>query len=241
MNSIFFSYLFILVILFSGNNKIANAPVRFTGNKIETLEEKANIAYNTLDLNNYNIPQYQSFTEGFEGFFILKEKGKFKKEILTIIDFSLPSSAKRLWVIDLVSNKILFNTYVSHGSGSGENYAHRFSNTASSNKSSLGFYETAEVYNGKHGLSLKLDGLEKGLNSNARSRGIVFHGADYAGSWILNSQHYLGRSQGCPALPLIWCNQIINSIKNKSCLFIYHPSRSNSVTNKSLLMSQSAI
>jgi hypothetical protein len=216
---------------------MAQTPKLFAENKLESLTERANIAYNSLDLNNYNLPEYQSFAEGFEGFFILKDKGKFKKDILTIIDFSLPSSAKRMWVIDLISNKILFNTYVSHGSGSGENYAHLFSNTASSNKSSLGFYETAEIYNGKHGQSLKLDGLEKGVNSNARNRGIVIHGADYAGAWILNSQHYLGRSQGCPALPLIWCNQVINSIKNKSCLFIYHPSRSNYITNKSLLMS----
>ena len=92
-------------------------------------------------------------------------------------------------------------------------------------QSSLGFYTTGETYNGKHGLSLKLDGQERGINSNARARAVVMHGANYANPSILKSQGYLGRSQGCPAVPYAVHKEFINTIKDKSCLFIYHPSR----------------
>lgn len=228
----------LLSILFGYPKKemIGNAPKLIASTITESFEEKASFLYNNLDANNFEMPQFQCFTEGVEGFFNLRETGKISKDILTIIDFSLPSTAKRLWVIDLNSNTILFNSLVAHGSGSGGNFANRFSNSANSNKSSLGFYSTAEIYNGKHGLSLKLDGLEKGINSNARNRGIVIHGADYANKSILNSQGYLGRSQGCPALPIALSKKIIGTIKNKSCLFIYHPLHSHSKSKKSILM-----
>jgi hypothetical protein len=211
---------------------------KLLANNIElTIDEKVNSIYNSLDDNGYSLPKFESFTEGLKGFFELKEEGKLKKDILTIIDFSLPSSFKRLWVIDLENNIVLYNSLVAHGSGSGDLFAYSFSNAANSSKSSLGFYSTAEVYNGKHGLSLKLDGLEKGINSNARNRGIVIHGADYASASILNSQHYLGRSQGCPALPIGLSRQIITTIKDKSCLFIYHPSRGYYKSKNTVLMS----
>ena len=188
-------------------------------------ERNINILFSALNLKNFNAPKIASYTQAINGFFALKAKGLIKKDILTIIDFSMPSSAKRLWVIDMENNTVLYNSVVSHGMNSGGDYATSFSNAQNSNKSSLGFYATAETYNGKNGFSMKLDGLEAGVNSNARARAVVMHGAYYANPDILNSQSYLGRSQGCPALPEALNKKVINTIKGKSCLFIYHPSR----------------
>lgn len=196
------------------------------------LAAKIEIVYNSLDAKNYALPQINCFKKAMEGFFVLKQKGLIQKDILTVIDFSMSSTKKRLWVIDLSNNTILYNTVVSHGMNSGGEFASDFSNAPSSNKSSLGFYATGETYNGKHGLSLKLDGLEIGINSNARSRAVVVHGASYANPSILKSQGYLGRSQGCPAIPEALKNEIIKTIKDKSCLFIYHPSRSYEIASK---------
>ena len=121
---------------------------------------------------------------------------------------------------------------MAHGRNTGEEYAQTFSNAAESFKSSLGFYATGEVYNGKHGLSLKLDGQERGINHNARARAVVMHGASYSNPSVLRSQGYLGRSQGCPAIPEALKKQIINTVKGKSCLFIFHPSRSYEIASK---------
>jgi hypothetical protein len=115
---------------------------------------------------------------------------------------------------------------------SGGEYATRFSNAPDSNKSSLGFFTTGETYTGKHGLSLKLDGQERGINDNARQRAVVMHGAKYANPSILKSQGFLGRSQGCPAIPEGLKNKIIETIKGKSCLFIYHPSSNYEIASK---------
>jgi hypothetical protein len=209
---------------------IAKAESNNVTNKIEAIS-------NAIYENNYALPQMECLTKGLEGYYALKQKGVIQKDILTVIDFSLSSTKKRLWVIDLATHKVIYHTFVSHGMNSGTEFANSFSNSQSSNKSSLGFYATAETYNGKHGLSLKLDGLEKGVNSNARTRGVVIHGADYANPTILNSQNYLGRSQGCPAIPESLKKDIINTIKGKSCLFIYHPTRAYNITSK--LISQS--
>ena len=182
-------------------------------------------AYSHLNANNFALPNIKSFTEALTGFYKMKEKGLVQKDILTIIDFSLSSNVKRLWVIDLATNTILTNSLVAHGRNTGEEFATSFSNQDSSYKSSLGFYSTAEVYNGKHGQSLKLDGLEKGINDHARQRGIVIHAANYVSESFINKNKRLGRSQGCPALPEDLSAEIIQIIKNKSLLFIYHPSR----------------
>lgn len=181
--------------------------------------------YNNLNSNQFDLPNLESFKEALKGYYSLKEKGLVQKNILTLVDFSLSSNTKRLWVIDLESNTILFHSLVAHGRNTGEEYANSFSNTNSSNKSSLGFYLTGEVYNGKHGMSLKLDGLEKGVNDNARQRGVVMHSADYVSNNFIKQNKRLGRSQGCPAIPEELLKGIIGTIKNKSCFFIYHPSR----------------
>lgn len=181
--------------------------------------------YRSLHSNQFSLPDFKSFTEAFKGFEALKEKGAVGKDILTLVDFSLSSNAKRLWIINMNTYEVIMNTYVAHGKNTGEEFAESFSNVDSSNKSSLGFYITGETYNGKHGLSLKLDGQEKGVNDNARRRGIVMHAADYVSETFIKANKRLGRSQGCPAVPVELSAEIIDLIKDKSCLFIYHPSR----------------
>jgi hypothetical protein len=145
------------------------------------------------------------------------------KKIITIIDFSKPSTQERFFVIDLENKKILYKSLVAHGKNSGEKVADSFSNDTKSLKSCLGFFLTAETYNGKHGYSLKLDGLEPGINDNARQRTIVIHGADYVSAGYAKQYGRIGRSWGCPALPVNSSKKIIDQISNGSCLFIYGP------------------
>lgn len=140
---------------------------------------------------------------------------------LTIIDFSIPSTDDRLWVIDMEKLEVRHQSLVAHGRNSGENLAENFSNQHSSYMSSLGFYLTGETYQGNHGYSLRLDGLEKGINDQARSRAIVIHGADYVNKQFIANTGRLGRSLGCPALPMGTHEDIINLIKDKSPIFIY--------------------
>ncbi|KGO88796.1 murein L,D-transpeptidase catalytic domain family protein [Flavobacterium suncheonense] len=202
-----------------------NDPKLLAANAKASLELKVKNLYSSLNVNAFQMPKMEAFSKALEGYFQLKEQGIIQKDILTIIDFSLSSTKKRLWVIDMATNTVLLQSVVSHGRNSGEEFAMSFSNEANSYKSSLGFYATGETYNGKHGLSLKLDGLEYGINNNARNRAVVMHGADYADESIIKQQGRLGRSQGCPAVPYALHKEIIEMIKDKSCLFIYHPSR----------------
>lgn len=141
--------------------------------------------------------------------------------LLTLIDFSLPSTEKRMYVLDLEKKEVLFVSYVSHGRNSGENYATSFSNRNGSYQSSLGFYRTSGTYLGGNGYSLLLDGLEEGINDQARFRAIVIHGVDYCSEAAIRSSGRLGRSFGCPALPRELATPIINTIKGGSLLFIY--------------------
>lgn len=162
-----------------------------------------------------------AFDDAVKGYLKLKASGKVTGNILSIADFSQPSTQKRLYIIDVAQSKLLFNTLVAHGRNSGGLMAASFSNKNSSNQSSLGFYATGETYTGKHGLSLRLDGLEPAFNCNARERAVVIHAADYVSSSFAKSLGYIGRSFGCPAIPNEFCLPIINTIKNKNCLFIY--------------------
>ncbi|MCW2120254.1 murein L,D-transpeptidase catalytic domain family protein [Flavobacterium sp. 7A] len=192
----------------------------------QTTEERV---YENLHSNDFALPDFKIFNQALKGFYLLKEKGLIKRNILTLIDFSLSSNKERLWVIDLDTNTIMFNSLVAHGRNSGDEYAADFSNRPESFKSSLGFYATAEIYTGKHGMSLRLDGLEKGLNDNARERAVVIHGADYVSNSFIKNNKRLGRSLGCPAIPVELTNKIIQTIKDKSCLFIYHSSNSDEI------------
>ncbi|WP_317163548.1 murein L,D-transpeptidase catalytic domain family protein [Flavobacterium rakeshii] len=222
-----------------------NSPVTITTNTKTVSETKAaplvaeattvataSGVYSQLDANSLSLPDYESFERAFEGYVLLKEQGKIKKDLLTLVDFSKSSNTKRLWIIDMSTKTVLYNTLVAHGRNSGNEFATAFSNAANSNKSSLGFYATGEVYIGKHGTSLRLDGLEKGINSNARSRAVVIHGADYVSEGFIKQHKRLGRSLGCPALPNRISKEVIDLIKGKSCLFIYHPSKNYVSTSK---------
>lgn len=162
------------------------------------------------------------FEKALTGFYNLKNRNLLAtaKSVLTIADFDQNSTRKRLWIIDLDRDSLLLNTWVAHGNRSGDDLATRFSDANDSNESSLGFYVTGEVYNGKHGRSLRLDGMDEGYNANARKRSIVVHGAAYVSQSTINQLGRLGRSQGCPAVAPELADQVINSIAGKTVIFI---------------------
>ncbi len=161
------------------------------------------------------------FEKALTGFYNLKHSGRTSnKEILSIADFDQLSTKKRLYIIDLNKKELLLNTWVAHGQNSGDNEATNFSNINNSLSSSLGFYVTGEVYRGIHGKSLKLDGVDEGFNSNARSRSIVVHGASYVSNGTIKALGRLGRSQGCPAVAPELADKVIKTIEDKTVLFI---------------------
>ncbi len=208
---------------------LLNMPV---ANEMFTAEEMApvtspviNSVYDSLKLASAGLSK-QVFEYAMRGFDYLKQKGKIgNPNIITIADFSKSSCKKRLFVIDLKNYRVLFNTYVAHGMNSGQEYAKYFSNIPESNKSSLGFYQTSTTYQGKNGYSMHLTGLERGINDNAYNRDIVMHGAPYVSENLIQAQGFLGRSQGCPAVPQKQHKQIIDRIKNGTCLFIFGEDR----------------
>jgi hypothetical protein len=159
--------------------------------------------------------------EGLERF-----QGSVREDRLIIIDFSLPSTQERFFLINPQTGELLYKKLVAHGQGTGELYAEHFSNKSNSHQSSLGYFKTAETYHGKHGLSVRLDGLQKGLNDAARERAVVIHAADYVSHAFIESQGRLGRSWGCPALPADDYTSIVNEVANGTLMFIYHPSLS---------------
>ena len=181
--------------------------------------------HDSIDWDNHK-PDYQVFYSALRGYNSIQDSlHVFNRPLLTIIDFSKPSTDKRLWVIDLKSKKVLFNTFVAHGRNSGNIIPTKFSNNCESFESSLGFYKTGVTYIGKHGLSLKLHGLEEGINDQAERRSIVMHGADYVSEKFIANSGRLGRSQGCPAVSMQIYKDLIKVIKDHTCLFIYHPDK----------------
>lgn len=174
------------------------------------------------ELNDHDI-SYQIFLAAYVEWSELKQIGEISTDTLSLIDFSKPSNKKRFYLIDLHNKKVIYEDYVAHGRNSGSVYAKKFSNKPNSYMSSLGFYKTAETYYGKHGLSMRLDGINKGVNDNARRRNIVIHPAEYVNHNYIQKHGRLGRSFGCPALPKENYDQIIKSIKPGTLLFIYHP------------------
>ena len=231
--------------LLSANNKgvnktkqqVTNYPVSLTNvlspaHTDNNLVNTSNALYDSMQLNLMGLSK-QTFDYAIKGFTHLVQAGKLANEhIISIVDFSMPSSKKRLFVINLSQIKVIFNTYVAHGVNSGAAMANEFSNKPESNKSSLGFYETLHTYLGGHGYSLRLEGLEKGINDNANRRDIVIHAADYVNEDLIRSQGYIGRSWGCPALPQKLYKPIINTIKDGTCLFIYSPNKAYLSTSK---------
>lgn len=161
---------------------------------------------------------YKAFEQALSGYFSVNKQ---KDDILTIIDFSKPSTEERFFVMDMKHKKLLYSSHVSHGRNSGENFATSFSNESGSFKSSLGFFLTDGTYIGKNGYSLVLNGLEKGINDKARQRAVVIHGAPYSNPSVIRYAGRLGRSLGCPALPSNISKPIIDTIKGGSLLYIY--------------------
>lgn len=191
----------------------------------------ARLSVNTVDIYNaWNLessglsrPAFESAITGFNK--LADRRMITNDKVLTIIDYSKPSTQKRLYVLDMESGEVVFNTLVAHGRNSGLEYATDFSNEESSYKTSIGFYITMNTYYGDNGYSMKLKGCEKGFNDNAYNRAIVFHGADYVSNDFIRSNGYLGRSFGCPAVSVAENKKIIDRIKNGTCLFLYYPSR----------------
>ncbi len=144
-------------------------------------------------------------------------------ERLTVIDYSRPSTEPRLWVLDVGHRRLLHRELVAHGRGSGELHALRFSNEPGSHQSSLGLFVTADAYEGKHGRSLRLRGLEPGINDRAFERAVVMHGADYVSVPFVAQHGRLGRSHGCPAVPLTAVSAVIDTVQGGTPVFAYHP------------------
>jgi len=181
--------------------------------------------YQSLDFSQVEQIRYEVFENAMKGYLNLLNAGKLNpsRQILSIADFSVSSTQVRLWVIDLKTKKIRFNGLVAHGQGSGEDFATQFSNKEGSHASSIGFYVTGETYQGQHGNSLKLMGLDAGYNDAALERGIVIHAASYVSKAFIQAEGRLGRSWGCPALAPEQAQSVINMIKDGTCLFIYYP------------------
>ena len=214
MRTTIFSIAFIL--LSALTFPIGNASPKKSLSMSERLVNETELIYEQMNLK--GLIDFNAFEAAYVGY---KKLNNNKNNLLTIIDFNLPSTEKRMYVLDLSKKEVLYVTPVAHGRTSGGNYATSFSNKNGSYQSSLGFYRTAETYNGGNGYSLRLDGLEKGINDLARPRAVVIHGADYCNENFIKSTGRLGRSFGCPALPQELNKPIINTIKDGSLIFIY--------------------
>lgn len=173
---------------------------------------------------------YEIFHRAFDG---ISELSAPRKDVLTIIDYSKPACDKRFYVIDLVNRKLLYYTLVAHGKNSGELNCTRFSNKPKSLQSCPGFFLTAESYTGRQGYSLRLDGMEPGINDMARARAIVIHGAEYVAQHYVDDFGYIGHSFGCPAIPLNVNKKVIDLIKGGSCLYI-HTNNKNYTSNTTI-------
>lgn len=178
--------------------------------------------YAQLGLSGFGLGE-EVFRLALRGHDRLRAEGRLvNPDVLTIADLSQSSCSKRLYVIDLLKRVVLFNTYVAHGRNTGEEFARSFSNVAGSLKSSLGFFITGKTITSGVGFALMLEGVERGYNDNAEKREIIMHGAAYATESFIRRTGRLGRSFGCPSLPPELIKPVANTIRNGSCLFIYH-------------------
>lgn len=204
--------LFILSSTQAFNNKTTN-PIEGWKNTVVALSGKFNISIDALK---NAMTVYQQ----------LKLAGKLNnQQFLTIADFSKPSSEKRLFIINMEKMELVFQSLVAHGRNSGKLMAEKFSNKMESYQSSMGFFLTGNIYKGKHGISLQLDGIEAGINDKAKERAIVIHGADYVNEQLIKKQGYIGRSLGCPAVPQNQVKDIIQTIKGSSLFYIHTPDK----------------
>ena len=222
------SFLFIFLLIF--NNSLYAGPGD-PDEKNEQKKEKRSInlkehfndhirdLFNTCDL--LNKISYSVFEKAVIGYYNMKNEGKLKGNLLSILDFRQASNEERYYLIDMGNKALIMRSLVAHGKNSGKKYPVSFSNIPQSNKTSMGFYVTAETYKGENGLSLKLDGVDFPFNTNVRMRNIVIHGSDYVSPQEIEENGFIGQSEGCPALPLNNYKEIIDMIKGGNCLFIY--------------------
>ena len=178
------------------------------------------IKTNFKNLNHQNL-SFDAYKLAVNGYTLYRSIGKISCDTIAIIDYDIPSTKKRLFILDIINNKIIYSSLVAHGRNSGGNVATVFSNVNGSHKSSIGFFKTKETYIGKHGISLRLDGLEKGINHNARDRNIVIHKADYVSNEFITKYNRLGRSYGCPALPVEDYDKALNLLSRNILLYIH--------------------
>lgn len=209
-------YLFILVFCYLPLQVSASSTHSNSYSNVNSPDVVIKHVYKEANLK--GVIDFQVFKEGYKAYY--NTKGR-KKQLLTIIDYSKPSTEKRFFVIDLKRNKLVYHTFVSHGVNSGGREATRFSNIVNSRQTSLGTFLTDTTYYGGNGYSLRLDGMTHGVNDNARRRYIVVHGADYATESFIQRHGYLGRSWGCPALPKGLSRQIIDTIKGGSVIYAH--------------------
>ena len=192
-------------------------------NERTSVKLKSSELYSSINLAQIGLTQ-DVFDKALIGWTKLKSKLS-NDSIISIADYSQSSNNKRLYVLDLKNKKLLYNAYIAHGKNTGEEFAKNFSNEPSSLMSSMGFYITSDVIvSPKHGMALLINGVEKGFNDNAQKREIIIHAADYVSEDFFKKHGRLGRSFGCPALPVELNKPIIETIKSGSCLFIYYPS-----------------
>ena len=221
----FLSLLLIALPLFSFRPHINLESKRFptTVAHFSVLAAHFSVLYDSLGLQTLNLSR-EAFEAAVQGFLSLQANGAIHNtNVLSIVDFSLPSTQKRLFIIDIQNGRLLFNTWVAHGRNSGTLMATRFSNRNNSLMSSLGFYLTGDSFIGQHGYSLHLEGIERGWNDHVHQRSIIMHPAGYVSEDHIRQWGYLGRSEGCPAIPQELDQPIIDEIKGGSCLFIYAP------------------
>ncbi|HLX93656.1 MAG TPA: murein L,D-transpeptidase catalytic domain family protein [Puia sp.] len=218
------------------SRSVVNGIARDSRNRARKalMAEEASELYEQIDLKDAGLSK-KAFQYAFTGYYYLLNHHQLANEnVLTICDFSQSSRNKRLYVIDLGEKTILINTYVAHGRKTGGEFAQSFSNRTNSHKSSLGFFVTEGTYDGDNGLSLKINGVERGFNDKALRRGIVIHGSDYVGPDFLAWNKFNGRSFGCPAVPSAEIQEVVDTIKDGSCLFIYHPTKRYLIRSKIL-------
>jgi hypothetical protein len=237
----FFKAIFLTLFIF-----IYHVPQAFNStNKGESIAEVkwnnyVNNLFQSLEGQKENL-KFEVFNKALVGYYNLKNLDKLSdKNLLSVVDFSLPSNVKRLWIINISTGKVLYNSLVSHGKNTGTTMAKNFSNLPETHKSSIGFYVTGDTYYGKHDLSLRLEGMDPSFNNNAFARAIVMHGAKYVSEDWIKKYGMLGRSHGCPAIPESISKEVINLLSGGTCLFIYYPNsnyeKKSSLLNKTTVL-----
>lgn len=216
-----------------GNDKNFPSLIPSMSDELPAVTKWIDSFYEAASLSDYGLNK-EAFYFASKGYQYLLSNDKLDKNILTICDYSQSSKNKRLYVIDMETGELLFNTYVSHGKSSGLEYATSFSNKPESHKSSLGLMVTGNTYSGRAGYSLRLHGMEAGINDNVNRRAIVIHGSYYVNESRADEGSNMGRSFGCPAVPYALHKKIINTIKDGSCVYVYSKDQWYATTSKVL-------